>query len=446
MEEPWKKVFSAFRKPRSTVDDDMLKLGFALVLGHAALETCKASRIRWADHLWRLVGGVPTGSRLSPLIAAAFATDWLRQVFKRCAELNISCPEDFGRYVDDSAATYEMDGAELQKFLDVANSINESIKVTHAVGDPKGILGPPKLTHLNFRAWIGAGDHVINFQHFRKEHSGRGVPRSDSAISFKRKKDMISNEALEIYKCSSHKAYAVPALFDLKMRLAASGYDRDFVNGMINHGKGRYDGILEKAARGERSLFRDAQERREEKIEKHGPSARAHGPPGEKVTAFFDFFSDGLQRELNVIMKQGDLGMRADSRGGNTVQNIHQRRPSPHIETAPPVNPDGSHVFPGLEKSGIFKTKNAVYSITCKVPGCEHEEYTGQTGGQCGSRFKDHISDTVHGRMHSSICGHYKSKHPHLCKKLSLGANLKARGRNKALKRSTSSSTSPAST
>jgi hypothetical protein len=203
---------------------------------------------------------------------------------------------------------------------------------------------------------------------------------------------------------------------------------------MINHGKGRYDGILEKAARGERSLFRDAQERREEKIEKHGPSARAHGPPGEKVTAFFDFFSDGLQRELNVIMKQGDLGMRADSRGGNTVQNIHQRRPSPHIETAPPVNPDGSHVFPGLEKSGIFKTKNAVYSITCKVPGCEHEEYTGQTGGQCGSRFKDHISDTVHGRMHSSICGHYKSKHPHLCKKLSLGANLKARGRNKALR------------
>ena len=169
-----------------------------MCLGEAAKACCTNDHIMWRDSLRRLRAGIPTGSRISGDIAAAYAPRWKRLVVEKCQQQGVPCPWRNGRYVDDNLAFYSSSQSDFEKFIKICNSIDSRVQVTFITTAPGQ---NQKISHLNFRAWVSSSGQC-DFAPYRKPTAGRGCPRIDSAISFRSKKASIQEEVLNIYKTS----------------------------------------------------------------------------------------------------------------------------------------------------------------------------------------------------------------------------------------------------
>ena len=399
-------MFTEYVEKRSKLTDKQRRLGVALILAHASLQCCDQSHIRWQGKFFRGKKGLPTGSRLSPLLAGVYVTIWRRKVTKRCQEYGIKIPTHNGRYVDDNLALFSHGYAEFRRFVDAANSVNTKIQVTYEIGDPKGVYGKPKIRHLNFICWISQ-DGKVQFMHTRKEGAGRGCPRIDSALPKKMMKNIISNEAMTILMCCSQQKFAELGLFDLKIRLAAAGHKKVIVEAMIMNAKARWQGIVDKHERGERSLYRNNQEKLAEHVAKHGTTEKTFGPPGDKVSGFIDFVSDDFTRSMNSLAKKCNLDATIRARGGTKLISIYGTKADPVISSNPPP------CCPNQASDPIWLTKGVVYEAKClDCPPDVCSNYIGQTGETTEARIKRHSWATRTGRDESALSQHYMAAHP----------------------------------
>ena len=276
------------------------------------------------------------------------------------------------------------------KFLQsVANSIHPSIRMT--IDYPsKHVEG--KVPMLDVKMWIEKVGDVrrIIYEHYEKEMATKSVIHAASAIPFKMKQTVLTQEMLRILlHCSRDMPWeaVLVHLNNFMRKMQYSGYDKVFRYKVTNSAINAYKTIRENEWNGIRPMHRPKTWRRAERMmEKQEKKKTWYKTGGFDSVLFVASTIDGkLKRMYEDVIRRSGIRIKVVERTGRTLKSQLQ-------SSNPCKEPDCGREDCLLCRTfgqGNCNTEGITYRIDC-AGECRKGLYKGETAYNAYTRGKEH--------------------------------------------------------
>ena len=372
----------------------------------------------FAGEMRRQTKGGPIGMELTGVVAQVFMVWWDKQFIQKLDQINIKL-KLHERYVDDSnlatkqtekGARYDgtqiiiteetrnqdegiPDDERTMKFLQsVANSIHPSIRMTI---DYPSKYEDKKCPMLDLKMWIEMieGTYYILYEHYEKEMATKAVIHASSAIPFKTKRTVLTQEMLRIMlHCSNDLTWQAVTIHlnNFVKKMQYSGYDQTFRYTVAKSAINAYKTIRENERRGFRPMHRPKTWHRTERIiEKELKKKTWYKQGGFDTVLFVPTTPDGeLKRMYEREIRRSGIRMKVVEKTGRTLKSQLQTS-NPFRE--PNCGREDCFVCTTFGQ-GNCNTEGITYRIDCGSGDCEKGNYKGETAFNAYTRGKEHAS------------------------------------------------------
>ena len=372
----------------------------------------------FAGALRRQRKGGAIGMELTGVVAQIFMVWWDRQFIHKLEQINIRL-KLHERYIDDSnistkrteqGARYNgtniviteetrqedegmPDDERTMKLLQsVANSIHRSIRMTI---DYPSRYAEGKCPMLDVKMWIEEidGGYYILYEHYEKEMATKAVIHASSAIPYKTKRTVLTQEMLRIMlHCSNFLPWqtVLKHLNNLTRKMQYSGYDQTFRYTVAKSAINAYKTIRDNEERGFRPMHRPKNWRRTERImEKEEKKKSWYKQGGFDTVLFIPTTPDGkLKGMYEKAIRKSGIRMKVVERTGRTLKSQLQTS-NPFKE--PNCGRNDCFVCTTYGQ-GNCNTESVTYRIDCSGGECEKDIYKGETNYNGYTRGKEHMS------------------------------------------------------
>ena len=366
----------------------------------------------------RQTKGGAIGMELTGVLAQIFMVWWDRQFTLKLSliEIRLKIHE---RYIDDSnlatkqtekGARYDgekvviteesrnedaeiPDDERTMKFLQsVANSIHPSIRMT--IDYPsKHVEG--KVPMLDLKMWIEKIGEVrrIIYEHYEKEMATKSVIHAASAIPFKMKQTVLTQEMLRILlHCSNDIPWeaVLVHLNNFMKKMQYSGYDKVFRYKVAKSAINAYETIRENEKNGIRPMHRPKTWRRAERMmEKEEKKKTWYKTGGFDSVLFIPTTPEGkLKRMYEEVIRRSGLRVKVIERTGRTLKS--------QLQTSNPFREPNCGredcILCRTFGQGNCNTEGITYKIDCAGGECEKGRYKGETSYNAYTRGQEHQS------------------------------------------------------
>ena len=386
----------------------------------------------------RQTKGGAIGMELTGVVAQIFMVWWDRQFISKLEQIDIRL-KLHERYVDDtnlSAKQTELgaryDGTNIvvteetriqdegvmkdertMKFLQsVANSIHPSIRMTI---DYPTKYEEGKVPMLNVKMWIGefGGRLQIMYEHYEKEMATKAVLHASSAIPFKMKRTVLTQEMLRIMlHCSKDlpREEVLKHQNNFMRKMQYSGYDKTFRYTVVKSAKNAYETIRENEERGIRPMHRPKTWRRVERMaEKEEKKKIWYKRGGFDSVLFIPTTPEGkLKRMYEQVIRRSGIRVKVLERTGRTLKS--------QLQTSNPFKEPNC----GREEcfvcstfgQGNCNTEGITYRIDCGGGNCRKSIYKGETAHNAYTRGVEHMGRLAAKDLtHSPLWRHCQEQH-----------------------------------
>jgi len=373
----------------------------------------EASVFEWDGQFYRQSSGAPMGFALIPLLSHVFLHRWWRLIQETAGEELISRLHGFGVYFDDTTSAFVGTRAQLDQFLEIADTVLPEIRITSVVSQVSVVAMDCELFLDRQEPAVGCeGPRFLRVatRYYMKPCQPVSCIPPNSAHGPHVPRRAIAQEVLRrLMRCT----YAIDAEDPIAALHAAGmeqGHSRGFMNRAVADGRSLHVQILIRVANGERPLWRS----RVFRLQQRGHIRKPLAKPGAATiwtTAERDLTTSKLlKRWIN------ELGLRAwlqvGHRRGPTLLDLctrsSLRRPPPHNHPTCLVCA-GAQLHIDLPPELQFcrplecYTRNVTYMAICTL--CPTPcFYVGETGGpgfaRCGSDHRTDIRSAVYQHQH----------------------------------------------
>ena len=366
----------------------------------------------------RQTRGGPIGMEITGVVAQIFMLWWDRQFTNKLEQINIR-PRLHERYTDDTnmatkrteiGARYDgvnmviteesrnqdegmPDDERTMKFLQsVANSIHPSIRMTI---DYPSNNADGKVPMLNVKMWIMETDdrHFIVYEHYEKPMTTKALIHASSAIPYKMKRTVLTQEMLRILlHCSNNIPWerVLHHLNGFICKMQYSGYDQTFRYTVAKSAINAYQVIRDNEMKGFRPMHRPKSWKRIERIrEKEEKRKNWYKRGGFDSVLFIPTTPDGkLKRLYERVIRKSGIRMKVVERTGRTLKS--------QLQTSNPFRDQNC----GREDCFVCTTfgqgncnaESVTYKIDCSGVSCERGVYKGETAYNAYTRGGEHLA------------------------------------------------------
>ena len=326
-------------------------------------------------------------------------------------DINICMKQIIENGIDDSAENRER--ASFTQVKEIADSIHPSIEVE--VDFPSKNTGN-KLPILDVKVWIEffeeEGKHIMFYEYYLKEVSSRFVTMAKSAIPWRNKRTILTQQALTIVlncnqklpwqQVSEHLSYFVS-------RMQHSGYNKMFRYEVIKSCMVAFQKIKKDVAEKTRPIHRKKEWRKvERKKEKETKKRNWFKRRGEEAVLFVPATPGSkLAKLYREEVEMADVKIKIEEKTGRKIKNILQKNDPMSTKGC---NDNTCFVCTTSQK-GNCRSSSVNYRITCGCKDkCEYV-YNGQTSKNGFTRGGEHIQDFEKKRDESVLLKHCNEKH-----------------------------------
>ena len=385
-------------------DKDATKKMIAEALSIGVNFTMKNHFYSFNGEMRRQEKGGPIGLALTGDVAQILMAWWDRQLIEKLESREMKVLL-YLRYVDDIVLVSKnmknddskpKDEANMSIVQNVANTIHPSIEVTF---DCPSQHDDQKMPVLDLKVWTSLiafqenrePEMKILHEHYHKEVASKSVVNARSALPWKTKRTIHTQEVIRILRnCSRHLPANVARkhIEEYVARMQFSGYNREFRAQIVESAMKGFDKMLEKDKSGEEPLYRP---REWNKVER-AKTRRARktdwfkGKNDSKESVIFVPATPGSElknRYLNVIAEAGvGIGV-AEVPGSNLKRRLQKSDPFRKKKCEKEdclVCAEGD--------GGRCRSNGVTYKVTCK--GCG-ENYIGETSQNAYTRGLNHM-------------------------------------------------------
>ena len=373
--------------------------------------------------------GGPIGLGLTGDVAQVFMCWWDREFIRKMEDAGIGVIL-YKRLVDDINLVMKNRGVRQQE-IDVpcdeynmtlvqqmANGIHQSIETTV---DYPSRNADKKIPILDLKVWLASiFDQVthetsvkILHEYYHKDVASRAVINARSAIPWKAKRTILTQEILRVLRnCSRYLQWreVCAHVETYCARMQFSGYNKKFRTQVVKSALKAYDKMVEKDEQGEEPLYRP----RGWKMVERARCRRAKKG---------DWFKGGKQKNETVIFVPatpgGELRKRyqkliSDTKVKVAVAEVPGASIKKRLQKSDPFkeekcrDPAKCMVCDGEGKGGRCRSEGATYEIGCK--GC-NGKYVGETSRNAFTRGREHLLDLHRKNAKSPLHLHNTEKH-----------------------------------
>ena len=384
--------------------------------------------------------GGPIGLDLTGSIAQIYMIWWDKELSRRLSSHGIY-PEMDKRYVDDITWVMEPvkrgaryingqlkivqdeiqadtgkneDELTMKIVQQIANEIHPSTQVTI---DYPSLHPDGKMPSLDLKVWTeetGNGCKILH-EHYAKPMSSKAVIYARSAMSWKVKRTVLTQEALRIMlNCSRSLPWKVVAdhLSMFTARMQFSGYKKQFRAEVIKSALHAYASLRDLENRGERPLYRPRtwklQEREKERKEKKLNWFKRGGD--EALMIIPQTPNSLLLRMYQEEIKRSGLKIHVTEKGGIQLKHQLQRSNPFQRKKCERTN----CLLCTSNGKGSCRSRGVNYTITCT--DCEQQQglesiYIGETSRTPYTRGVEHLDNLAKKRESSVLWKHCRSQH-----------------------------------
>ena len=426
----WKERWKSWNKAARTPDIDMVKnmLGAAITI--AVKFVMKNHFYTFGGVIRRQARGGPIGLSLTGDVAQVMMAWWDQRVIEKLKNAGIN-PVLYLRYVDDiNSALKNMimdanrdvsipkDHWNMLVFQREANSIHPSIQVT--IDFPTN-YPDLKIPSLDLKLWLSQiFDQVTHttsvtlmHEHYSKDVSSKAVINARSAIPWRNKRTILTQEVLRILRnCSDQLPWSTTcdhvSVFTARMQY--SGYSEQFRAEVVRSALHAYDEMKDKDRKGEVPFYRGRDwrrvERAEERRAKKGGWFKKRGDGSSNETVIFLPATPGSElrkRYMSVIQKSGVRVAVAEVPGTTLKQSLQKSNLDKKR-----CGDEGCMVCSEGGDGKRCRVEGVTYEIRCS--DCEYV-YVGETGRNAYTRGTEHRDQLTKKNKNSVLHSHTIDKH-----------------------------------
>ena len=323
------------------------------------------------------------------------------------------------RYGGDDQGVEPLDKRNMDFVQEVANEVLSSIQVTTEY--PSKNVNR-KMPILDLNVWMETQfDQVthevsVNILHeyYSKEVSSKAVIDARSAVPWKMKRTVLTQEVIRILRnCSRRLPWSEVCkhVEGFSMRMQFSGYTEMFRAQVVKSALCAYDKMVEKDERGEEPLYRPREwrrvERAEERRKKKGDWFKGSGKKKNESVIFVPSTPRGeLRRRFLESIKRAGVKVAVAEVPGRSVKRRVQRS-----------DPFQDDVCADEEKClicrhgggrGMCRKTGVTYEVGCKKCG---GRYIGETSRNGFTRGREHMEGIVKKNKESPFVVHSEERH-----------------------------------
>jgi hypothetical protein len=311
----------------------------------------------------------------------------------------------------------------------IANSIDPMIKLT--VETPCNFIDG-KLPVLDVKVNINDKEHNrIDFEFFEKSTKNPRVILADSALSFSKKRTILTQECLR--RLRNTKLELGPEvqkkhLNDFMLKLKNSGYNQKFRTEILNSGKKAFQKMLEDDKNGVKPLYRSRDWNKEERIiSKSKKKFNWWNTEKSKIqykTVLFVTPTPGgvlakeLKKREEELNRNNQERIKIEEKGGLKIKDIltskNPFKKSKCAQKTCPLCTEGESVGTSSEEIKIAcNTHNVGYRwlcVTCKERNIM-KVYEGETGRSARTRGAEHLREFEKKKEKSVLLKHKMTDH-----------------------------------
>ena len=285
------------------------------------------------------------------------------------------------------------DDERTMKFLQsVANTIHPSIRST--IDYPSRYVDG-KVPMLDVKMWIKLIEsrYFIVYEHYEKEMTTKAVIHASSAIPFKVKRTVLTQEMLRILLHCSNKLpweAVLPHLNGLMRKMQYSGYDKTFRYTVAKSAINAYETIRDNETNRIRPMHRPKTWQRVERLEEKEEKKKTwYKRGGFDSVLFIPATPDGkLKRMYEGVIQRSGIRMKVIERTGRTLKS--------QLQTSNPFREPncgrGDCFVCSTFGQGNCNTESVSYVINCTGGECEKGVYKGETAYNGYTRGKEHMA------------------------------------------------------
>ena len=312
----------------------------------------------------------------------------------------------------------------MEKVKEIANSIHESIVVKV---DYPSKHENNRLPVLDMEFWIeeveinGVQKHQILYSHYMKPVSSRYVVHKDSAIPYRSKINVLTNDLLRVMKNVSPLVGNEERNHHIQYfmhRLQFSGYSKSERILIYKRTRSRFQQYEEKVRLGEipayRSKFWNLHTRREEKRMKQ---ANWYKKGGYQATFFVDASPKGeLAQKCQSLLRSCQLPIKVIEKRGKSVKEELVKSDPFKCDRCSDENCPICVLDSGIN----CKARDVVYQHKCSEFETCNGMYIGETSSSIKERTHEHIQNCKYKSKNSAHFGHNTAKHNGVEQKLEI--------------------------
>ena len=372
--------------------------------------------------------GGPIGLGLTGDVAQVLMCWWDMKVIERLNERGMEVIM-YKRYVDDinmvlrkrwgndDHGSEHLDKKNMDFVQEIANEVLPSIQVTT---DYPSKNTNKKMPILDLRVWMEAQfDQVTHevsvyviHEYYSKEVSSKAVIDARSAVSWKMKRTVLTQEIVRILRnCSKRLAWSEVCkhVEEYSMRMQFSGYSEIFRAQVVKSALCAYDRMVERDRTGEEPLYRPREWRRVERAEERRKkkSDWFKGAEENESVIFIPSTPRGELKKmfLESIRKAGVRIAVAEVPGRNVKRRVQRSDP---FQDNVCEDKDKCMICKNENGRGMCRRTGVTYEVECKECG---ERYIGETSRNGYTRGREHMEDIVRKNKESPLVVHGEEKH-----------------------------------
>ena len=356
--------------------------------------------------------GGPIGLGLTGDVAQVLMCWWDEELIRRLQEKGMDVLL-YKRLVDDINMLLRMAGVEgstsepldkqnMEFVKAVANEIHQSIQVTtdYPSKNPSN-----KMPILDLRVWLASlfdsVTHEVNatvlHEHYSKEVSSKAVIDSRSAVPWKVKRTVLTQEVIRVLRnCSRYLPWVETCrhVEEFAKRMQFSGYGEEFREQVVTSALKAYNEMIEKDRQGIEPLYRPRDwrsvERAEEKRVKKNEWFR--GKEGKNETVVFVPATPGseLKKRYQKTIEKAKVKVAVVEVPGTSVKRKVQR--SDPFRSRECGDKEMCMVCGSEGKGGNCRSTGVTYEVRCKKCG---KRYIGETARNAFTRGREHWKGIV---------------------------------------------------
>ena len=308
----------------------------------------------------------------------------------------------------------DADERTMRLFQSVANSIHPSIEVEI---DCQSRHHDGKLPILDLKVWIekrnrdgeSQGENRVLHKYYSKEISSAYVINARSALSWRSKKTILTQEVLRVLlNCSVELPWQVLVkhVYHMMMRLQYSGYDQKFRTEVVKSALNVYKHILRLDACGEKPMHRTRTWRKIERVREKRKKREGWYRKGGYDSVIFVPATPGseLKRRYEKEVDEAGMKIRVTEQSGIPLKR-HLQRSNPFKSEK--CEREDCLVCTSGGKGTCYAT-GVTYEIVCKECSCK---YVGETARSAYSRGLEHLKTSKTEQEQAVMWKHAQEKH-----------------------------------